>query len=52
MQTFAETPVFIRRAESLLSETEHAELIAYLGSHPAAGDEITITIRTCLFMRC
>jgi hypothetical protein len=27
MQTVAETPIFIRRAESLLSEDEHADLI-------------------------
>lgn len=43
MQTVAETPVFIRRAEKLLGENEHAELIAFLASHPAAGDEIVGT---------
>lgn len=43
MQTVVETPVFIRRAEKLLSEGEHAELISYLANHPGAGDEIVGT---------
>jgi mRNA-degrading endonuclease RelE of RelBE toxin-antitoxin system len=43
MQTVAETPIFIRRAESLLSEDEHADLITYLATHPMAGDEIVGT---------
>ncbi len=43
MQTVVETPIFIRRAEKLLSEDEHAQLIAYLASHPDAGDEIVGT---------
>jgi hypothetical protein len=43
MQTVVETPLFIRRAEKLLSEDEHAGLIAYLASHPTAGDEIVGT---------
>ena len=43
MQTVVETPVFIRRAEKLLSEDEHAELIAFLASDPEAGDEIVGT---------
>jgi hypothetical protein len=30
-QTVVETPSFIRRAEQLLSEDEHAAIIAYLG---------------------
>jgi hypothetical protein len=38
MQTVAETPVFIRRAEKLLTEQEHAELLTYLAAHPLAGD--------------
>ena len=43
MQTVVETPIFIRRAEKLLSEEEHAALISYLASHPHAGDEIVGT---------
>ncbi|MGH8293646.1 MAG: type II toxin-antitoxin system RelE/ParE family toxin [Gammaproteobacteria bacterium] len=40
MQTVVETPIFIRRAEKLLTEQQHADLIAYLACHPLAGDEI------------
>jgi hypothetical protein len=40
MQTVVETPVFLRRAEKLLSQDEHDELIVYLALHPLAGDEI------------
>ena len=43
MQTVVETPVFIRRAEKLLSEYEHAELIEFLASFPEIGDEIVGT---------
>lgn len=43
MQTVVETPIFIRRVEKLLDEDEHAQLIAYLASHPLAGDEIVGT---------
>ena len=43
MQTVVETPVFIRRAEKLLSEEERSGLIAYLASNPEAGDEIVGT---------
>jgi hypothetical protein len=43
MQTVVETPIFARRAQKLLSEAEHAELILYLASHPQAGDEIVGT---------
>jgi|ERR1700677_4900782 mRNA-degrading endonuclease RelE of RelBE toxin-antitoxin system len=43
MQTVVETPAFIRRAEKLLSEDEHDDLIAYLATHPLAGDEIVGT---------
>jgi mRNA-degrading endonuclease RelE of RelBE toxin-antitoxin system len=43
MQTVAETPIFIRRAEKLLSEEEHADLITFLAIHPTAGDEIVGT---------
>jgi hypothetical protein len=40
VQTVVETPTFIRRAERLLSEEEHAALILWLASHPTAGDEM------------
>jgi hypothetical protein len=43
MQTIVETPTFVRQAERLLSEEEHADLIVYLASHPEAGDEIVGT---------
>ena len=43
MQTVVETPVFIRRAEKLLSEDKHAGLIAFLAGNPEAGDEIVGT---------
>jgi mRNA-degrading endonuclease RelE of RelBE toxin-antitoxin system len=43
MQTGVETPIFIRRAEKLLSEDEHGGLIAFLASHPEAGGEIVGT---------
>ena len=43
MQTVVETPVFLRRAEKLLSEDEHDLLIGYLATHPLAGDEIVGT---------
>src|ERR1700749_3851196 len=43
MQTVVETPIFVRRAQKLLSEDEHDDLIAYLASHPLEGDEIVGT---------
>lgn len=43
MQTVVETSAFIRRAERLLSESEHTDLISYLANHPDAGDEIVGT---------
>lgn len=43
MQTVVETPVFIRRAEKLLAQEEHDELITYLATHPLTGDEIVGT---------
>jgi len=43
MQTVVETPVFLRRAEKLLSPDEHDEFIAFLALHPLAGDEIVGT---------
>lgn len=38
--TVVETPAFARRAEKLLTLDEREELIGYLASHPALGDEI------------
>ena len=38
--TVVETNAFFRRAEKLLSEEEHEELLFYLASHPGDGDEI------------
>lgn len=43
MQTVVETPVFVRRAEKLLSGDEHNELIIFLAMNPLAGDEIVGT---------
>jgi len=43
VQTVVETPVFVRRAEKLLSGDEHNELIIFLAMNPLAGDEIVGT---------
>jgi hypothetical protein len=43
MQTIVETPIFVRQAEKLLAESEHADLMVYLASNPLAGDEIVGT---------
>jgi hypothetical protein len=43
VQTVVETPIFLRRVEKLLTKDEHDELIAYLATHPLAGDEIVGT---------
>ena len=43
MQAVVDTPVFVRRAEKLLSGDEHHELITFLATHPAVGDEIVGT---------
>jgi len=43
VQTVVETPTFIRRAEKLLTEEEHAALIVWLAYRPTAGDEIVGT---------
>ncbi len=40
MQTVAETPLFARRAEALLSAEERFELITLLAIEPTAGDVI------------
>lgn len=38
MQTVAETPEYIRRAEKLLSDDERRDVLQYLAAHPRAGD--------------
>lgn len=38
MQTIAETPEYIRRAENLLSADERRDVLQYLAAHPRAGD--------------
>lgn len=38
--TVVETPFFLRKAASLLSEDEREQLIAYVGANPEAGDVI------------
>lgn len=38
MQTIAETPEYIRRAEKLLADDERRDLLHYLAAHPKAGD--------------
>ena len=38
MQTLAETPEYIRRAEKLLSDEERKDVLNYLAEHPKAGD--------------
>lgn len=38
MQTIAETPEYIRRADKLLSHEERHDVIKYLAEHPKAGD--------------
>jgi hypothetical protein len=43
MQTVVETPIFTRRAQKLLTEAEHMDLIASLAARPEAGDEIVGT---------
>lgn len=40
MQTLAETPEYIRRAERLLSDDERRNVLQYLAAHPRAGDLI------------
>ena len=40
MQAVAETSIFARRADALLSRDERAELIALLATTPEAGDVI------------
>lgn len=38
MQTIAETPEYIRRAEKLLLDDERRDLLHYLAEHPKSGD--------------
>jgi hypothetical protein len=38
VQTIAETPEYIRRAEKLLDDDERRDLLHYLAAHPRAGD--------------
>lgn len=38
MQTVAETPEYLRRAEKLLTNSERMDLVSYLAAHPKAGD--------------
>lgn len=38
MQTIAEVPEYIRRAEKLLTELERREILDYLAANPKAGD--------------
>ena len=38
MQTSAETPEYIRRAEKLLADAERRDVLNYLAAHPRSGD--------------
>jgi hypothetical protein len=38
MQTIAETPEYIRRAEKLLADAERRDVLNYLAAHPRSGD--------------
>ena len=38
MQTVAETPEYLRRADKLLSDGERGDVVDYLAAHPKAGD--------------
>lgn len=38
MQTLAETPEYIRRAEKLLADDERRDILNCLAAHPKAGD--------------
>jgi hypothetical protein len=41
--TVAETPLFLRQAASVWDEAEHEAFVAFIASHPAAGDVIPDT---------
>lgn len=38
MQTVAESPEYIKRAEKLLSDDERRDVLSYLADHPKSGD--------------
>lgn len=38
MQTVAESPEYIRKAEKLLSDDERRDVLNYLADHPKSGD--------------
>jgi hypothetical protein len=38
VQTVAETPEYVRRAEKLLSDDERRDVLQYLAAHPRTGD--------------
>jgi hypothetical protein len=38
MQTLAETPEYLRRAEKLLTADERRDILNYLAAHPRTGD--------------
>lgn len=38
MQTVAETPEYLRRADKLLTDGERRDVVEYLAAHPKAGD--------------
>ena len=38
MQTIAELPEYVRRAEKLMNASERMDIIHYLAAHPKAGD--------------
>ncbi len=41
--TIAETPVFVRQAKEVWTETEHDEFVLYIASNPEAGNVIPDT---------
>lgn len=38
MQTVAESPEYIKRAEKLLSDDERRDVLSYIADHPKSGD--------------
>ena len=53
MITITETPMFIKKAEKLMSEEERAELINYVAANPKEGDVMANTggVRKLRFAR-
>ena len=51
MQTIAEMPEFIRRAEKVLGSGERQALIEHLAESPKAGVLIQGTVRGSVFLR-